>query len=114
VDGSHSIPDHVYAQEFSHIIGMIHQHESYLRNLNEIDERVIPLLSVSQNHLSLLIAKYDLSYYEFLLMGDDKNEPFLNVIEYGTWDLCEGVDLRVSAAMILAMMDALEDRWFAS
>jgi hypothetical protein len=90
VDGSHSKPDHVYAQEFSHIIGMIHQHESYLRNLNEIDERVIPLLSVSQNHLSLLIAKYDLSYYEFLLTGDDKNEPFLNVIEYGAWDLCEG------------------------
>ena len=92
---------------------MIHQRESYLRTLNEhspkTGERIIPLLSVSQNLLSIIVVEYDLAYYEFLLMGNEEKEPFLRVLEYGVWDLCEGVDVRISSAMILAMMDALQD-----
>ena len=100
----------------SHVIGMIHQHEAYLRTLNghspKTGERIIPLLSVSQNIVSMMVAQYDHAYYEFLLAGDFEREPpFLKVKEYGAWDLGEGVDARISAAMILAMMDALEDMW---
>ena len=91
---------------------MIHQRESLLRTLEEdsqqTNKRIIPLLSVSQNHLSILTAEYDLAYYEFLLTGDEAKEPFLIVQEYGVWDLCMGVDVRVCAAMILALMDVFE------
>jgi hypothetical protein len=59
----------------------------------------------------MMVAEYDPAYYEFLLTGNEEKEPFLKVLEYGVWDLSEGVDARVSAAMILAMMDALEDMW---
>jgi len=45
------------------------------------------------------------------LQTGDEEGPFLNVIEYGVWDLCDRVEMRISAAMILAMMDALEDMW---
>ena len=100
-DGSHTQPDHVYAQEFAQIIAMIHQHESLLRSLDKDSQknkrRIVTLLSISQNHFSMLVAEWDLAYYEFLLTGDEEKEPFLTVIEHGVWDLCVGVDVRVSA-----------------
>jgi len=98
---------------------MIHQQQAHLRTLKkdkdspETDNRVIPLLSISQNHLSMLVAEYDLAYYEFLLTGNEEEKPFLRVTEYGLWDLSVGVDVRVGSAMILAMMDALENMWIA-
>ena len=52
-------------------------------------KRIIPLLPVSQNHLSILVAEYDHAYYEFLSTGNEK-EPFLEKTEYGFWDLCKG------------------------
>src|SRR6266516_7130908 len=94
---SHFKPDKVYAQEFSHIIGMIHQLEPYFRG----DKRYIPLLSVSQNYLSMLIAEYDSEYYKFLLTGDEERKPFLRVKEYGAWNLCDPAEVRISATAIL-------------
>jgi hypothetical protein len=38
-------------------------------------------------------------------------EPFLRIKEYGVWDLCKGAHVRVIGAMVLAIMDALEDIW---
>jgi len=99
---------------------MIHQQQTHLRTLDkdkdspETGKCVIPLLSLSQNHLSMLVAEYDLAYYEFLLTGNEENEPFLSVREYGLWDLSVGVDVRISSAMILATMNALENMWIAS
>ena len=67
MEGSHFKPYYVYAQEFSHIIGMIHQREPQLDNLDEDskkNKRIIPLLSISQNNPSIIIAEYDSAYYD--------------------------------------------------
>ncbi|KAH0559863.1 hypothetical protein GP486_003621 [Trichoglossum hirsutum] len=119
--------DYTYAGEFATLAGMIYRHE-YRRCIAERESadnlekdgpspwssssnHFVPLISVSWNHVRILIAEYDDDYRKFLDTGNEDKEPFLRVREYGPFDMTNGDDLVALMAFLLAIVAKLEELW---
>lgn len=120
--------DETYAQEVSQIIGMIHQRLDivwcYVQNIEcELScfraFRIvakhpaltirIPLISAAQNFAWVTIAQFHQDYIEFLKTGNEKNEPFLHVEEYGPWDLTDKTDFKRFSHIVVALINFLQN-----
>lgn len=69
----------------------------------------MPLISISQHFVSLIIAQYDSEYYHFLRTGDDANEPFLKFAECGKYKLANHHQLIQFSRLVVALMGFLEN-----